>query len=459
MNEYTELEPLRKLIKKSKQSIFFVGGTVRDYLLNKKTKDIDIVTEEDPEELLKDVNFFPLDKERKIFRIVYKDYIIDVAKLQGNSIIKDLKRRDFTVNAIAYDIKQKKIMDPLNGSEDLRKGLLKAVSFENLKEDPIRILRAVRFWLFYPFRLEKKTKSYLSKAADHITKTAGERLKEELFKIMAHPISYKGIHLMYELKILDYIIPEFPKCRGLFQGKFLGVDLAEHLIYTYKSAEVLLKFVHYFWGDFENILSIINSATESNIEKKQILKFSALLHDIAKPKTFLIRNNEYTFWGHDKEGALIAEQVAERLKLSNKTKKSLASLVSNHMRLHLLARAGEITDKAKGRFFRQLGEDGVMTVLLSLADTLASSGEAGFYYIFPFAYELIEFYFNSYLKKEFYEKPILSGYEIMDILNIKPGPQVGKIIRMLLDAQAEGKVKTKEEAIRFIKEEMENGKG
>ncbi len=459
MKEYTELDVLKKLIRKSKGNIYIVGGTVRDFLLKRKTHDIDIVTEEDPENLIEDLPFFPLDEERKIFRCVYPHLAIDIAKIQGESIEEDLRRRDFTVNAIAYDVRKERFIDPLNGIDDLKKGILKAVSLENLQEDPVRLIRAVRLWLYYPFKLFIETKKAISQFSYLIKKIPGERIKEELFKIISYPLSYKAIKLLYELNLLENIIPELSQCKGLFQGKFCGSDLLGHLLCTYKASETIIHFLGYLFNEYPQMREIMETETEAGIKIETILKLSALLHDIAKPQTFTIREDEYTFWGHDKEGAKKTQIIAKRLKLSNKSSKVLKILVENHMRLHLLARTGEITDKAKGRFFRQLKETGVIAVILSLSDSLASSGDLGFFYLLPFAREMVDFYFNKFLKKENLQKPLLSGYDIMDILNIKPGPKVGKIIKALLDAQAEGKIKTKEEAISFIKEEFGHGKG
>lgn len=459
MNEYTKLEPLKKLIKKSKGNLYIVGGTVRDFLLRRKTHDIDIVTEEDPSKLLKGFSFFPLDEERKIFRCIHDNLTIDVARMQGKTIEEDLLRRDFTVNAVAYDIKKGVFIDPSGGIEDLQEGILKAVSVKNLEEDPIRLLRAVRLWLYYPFRIHPETQKAIKELSPLIEKAAGERVKDELFKIIAHPISYKAIRLLCELELLERIIPELSAGKGLFQGKFCGSDLLSHLLCTYRASEILLHYLNYFFNAHPKIREIINAEIETGIKIREILKFSALLHDIAKPQTFVIRDDEYTFWGHDKEGGKRAKLIAKRLKLSNKSAKVLGTLVENHMRLHLLARGGEITDKAKGRFFRQLKETGVVTIILSLSDSLASSGELGFFYLLPFARQMIDFYFNKFLKEEDFQKPLLSGYEIMAILNIKPGPLVGKIIKALLDAQAEGRIKRKNEAIRFLKEEFENGEG
>ncbi len=451
--EYTELPPIKKLVKACKEA-YFVGGVVRDLMLNIPSHDIDVVVDTDPLKLNLPKSF-PLDKERGIYRLNWKGFTIDVSKIQGESIIEDLKRRDFTVNSVAYDLKKGKFIDPLNGTEDLKKGLLRAVSEENLKDDPIRLLRCVRLWLYLPLRIEKDTEKLLSKHSSLVSLSAPERIKEEMIKILAHPLSKKAISKLDNTGILENIIPELKECRGLFQGKFFGCDLKEHLLFCYRCCETLVNFTDFFLPEKE-LQQPLKENSEANVTKAHLLKLSALLHDIAKPKTFKIRNQQYTFWGHDKLGAKVAQNILERLTFSTKSARTVGTLVENHMRLHLLARSGEITPKAKGRFFRQLKGDGVLTVLLSLADSYASSGDLGFFYLLPFAKEMLDFYMD-FLKQENLQKPLLSGHEIMDILKISPGPVVGQLKEKLLEAQTEGLVKSKEEALEYIKEVFKDG--
>ncbi|BAT71246.1 poly(A) polymerase [Thermosulfidibacter takaii ABI70S6] len=453
--EYTEIEPIRKLLKQCSK-VYVVGGYIRDRLLGKESKDIDVVIDKHPKELIAE-KCFPLDKERGIYRCLFKGYTIDICKCQGKNIVEDLLRRDFTVNAIAYDVKEKKIIDPTGGLEDLRRRKIKHISDKNLKEDPVRLLRAIRLWLTLPLTLDQETEMAIKNLKKLINHSAPERIKEELVKIVSHPLSSKALFKMGELELLDEIFPELQMCRGLFQGKFFGNDLRDHLLYCYRCSEILINHIYYFFSCPE-VTETLEIETEDKVKAKYILKLAALLHDIAKPQTFVVRNHQYTFWGHDKLGAQISEERLKRLKFSNKSCSMVATLVGNHMRLHLLARSGEITDKAKGRFFRKLQKQGVLTVLLSLADSYASSGDLGFYYLFPFAKEMIDFYVR-FLKSQNLQKPLLSGHEVMNILKIEPGPTVGKILEALLEAQTEGIIKSKEDAINFIKEVFANGQG
>ena len=446
--KYTEIEPIRKLLARC-EKVYVVGGHIRDSLLGIHSNDIDIVIDRDPKEVIPG-NCFPLDEERGIYRCIYKELTLDISRCQGRDIIEDLKARDYTVNAIAYDLKSNCIIDPLQGTEDVKKGVIRAISCENLLADPIRLLRGIRIWLTHPFRIEKKTEETISQLAPHLSKAAPERVKDELIKILSHPISSKAILKMAKTNLLDVIFPPLKECRGLFQGKFFGRDLREHLIYCYRCCEILINFIPAIFED-ESIIEPLNTSTEHGVSAREVLKLSALLHDVGKPKTFAVRNGKYTFWEHDKIGAKIAEKTLQKLCFSTKSCQLASILVENHMRLHLLARAGEITDRAKGRFFRKLKEKGVLTVFLSLSDSYASSGDLGLYYLFPYAIQMLDFYI-TFTKSESLQKPLLNGHDVMKMLGIGPGPMVGKILEALLEAQTEGIIKTKEEAKKFVEE-------
>ncbi len=452
---YTKVELIKDLADKCKE-IYIVGGAVRDYLLKRETHDIDVVVDRDPQELLKYRHFIVLDEDFGIYRVIQGRYIVDVCKMQGPSIEDDLKKRDFTINAIAYDIKKGELIDPLGGLEDINSKTLRMISEENLKSDPIRLIRAFRFWLNLKLKFERETFRKICENRTLINNVAKERIKEELIKIINNRHSYRAINLLNKACLLREIITELRDTEELESGKFYGTTLLEHLIYSYLFAEELVNNLEKLLPD--EIVSALDEETETGLTKKTLIKLGALFHDIGKPKTFMIRDNLYTFWGHDKIGSKITRNILKNLKFSSKTSKFVATLVENHMRLHLLARAGFITERAKGRFFRELGLDGIAVIIVSLADSLASSGKNGFNYLLPYAREMIDFYLRLQKESEL-QKPLLNGYEIMELLGLKPGPKVGEIIRRLLDAQTEGLIKSKEEAIRFLMEVEGNGKG
>ncbi|MGB9807168.1 MAG: CCA tRNA nucleotidyltransferase [Thermosulfidibacteraceae bacterium] len=454
MLKYAEVDFIKEITKKCKE-IYIVGGAVRDYLLSRDTKDIDIVIKENPLDLIKNKHFIVLDEELGIYRVFHKDFTIDVCKLQGEDIEEDLGKRDFTINAIAYDVKRRNFIDPHGGIEDIKKKVIRTISEENLKNDPIRLLRAFRFWLNLRLKLDRETLVKIIEHKSLINQVAKERIKEELVKIINNKHSFRAIKLLYKTSLLKEIIQELKEAEMLESGKLYGDTLAEHLIYSYLFAEELLNNLEKLIP--RNLMEMLEEETESHLTKKTLIKLGALLHDIGKPRTFMIRDSVATFWGHDRIGSKMTKDILKNLRFSSKTAKFVSKLVESHMRLHLLARAGTITERAKGRFSRELDIDGIAVIIVTLADSLASSGKSGFNYLLPYATEMIDFYIRLTERSEL-KKPLLDGYEIMELLNIGPGPRVGEAIRKLLDAQTEGIVTNKEEAKRFLMEVFSNGK-
>jgi len=444
------------LLRESKDApLYLVGGFVRDLLLKRHTFDIDILTFDDPEKLLKRAGFkyFVLDEERKIYRAISGKYRIDICAPRAKTLKEDLQERDFTINAMAWPLWGKgKLIDPWGGYEDLNAKIIRLVSPWAIESDPLRILRAFRLSLTLGFRISTDTLYMCKKAASLITKVAPERIKEEICLILSHPMSFKAFCEMKRYRILDVLFPEIAVARGMPHGKWKGIDLSDHFIYTLQSLEEIILALYALLPSYhEKLKELLELKVEGDYTYLCLLKLAALIHDIGKPKTMVERENEITFWGHDKQGGEMVKEIAQRLALGKKASAVLEKLVAHHMWLHLLARVGEITTKAKGRFFRKLSREGVLLILLSLSDSLSSSGQRGFFYLFPYAQELMNFYYEIYLKEESMQKPLLDGNEIMKLLSIGPGPDVGKALASLLDAQMAGEVKTKEEAKEYIK--------
>lgn len=435
--------------------LYLVGGFIRDTLLGRCSHDLDLLVFDDPKELLKRVGipFFALDKERKIYRSLWKEYRIDLSAPRRETLEGDLLERDFTINAMAYPLRGKeRIIDPWRGLEDLRNRVVRVVAPWALESDPLRILRAFRLSQTLGFKISADTVEYCEKGASLLNKVAKERIGEEMALLLAHPFSFRAFYEMKRWKILEVLLPEMCKGRGILHGKWRGADLEGHLLYTLKSLEEMIAVLSFLFPlRFADLRGLLMSRAEGEHTYLTLLKLSALVHDIGKPRTMLQRGDDVTFWGHDKEGSKMAKEIAERVALGRKATAILERLVAHHMWLHLLARGGEISRKAQGRFFRRLGREGVLLVLLSLSDSLASSGQYGFFHLLPFARELLTFYYSVYLKEESMQKPILDGEEVMRLLYIKPGPKVGEVLSALLDAQMAGEVKTRGEAIEYVK--------
>ncbi len=448
-------EIVETLLARGGGRLYLVGGFLRDLLLGRASYDMDFLYLGDPLEILGDMDrpFFPLDVPRGIYRMMWGRYQVDVAAPRALSLEEDLRERDFTVNAMAYSLTRKELLDPWGGVEDLEARRLRAVTPWAFREDPLRVLRAFRISSHLSFTATQDTLELAARAAPLLSQVAKERIKEEFSLILAHPRSAEVFKSMAREGILGVIYPEVEEGRGILQGKWLGTDLKGHLLGTLYSLERIIPFLQDFFPSYHSSLrTVLAEEVEGGYSRLKVLKLAALLHDIGKPSTMAKRGEDLTFWGHDRKGGERVRSLGGRLGLGVRASALLASLVSHHMWLHLLARQGEVTSRARGRFFRRLGKEGVVVILLSLADALASSGEWGFYLLLPLAREMLEFYYSRFLVDERLRRPLLSGYEVMELLSLEPGPEVGELLRALVEAQSEGKVTSKEEARKFLEE-------
>lgn len=462
--------------------IYLVGGFLRDCLLESNFGDIDLAVEGSVKEIAMEVaqklpgTFVPLDSERSIYRVVVtggdSPAQIDFEGLAPGGISEDLKRRDFTINALALplssffgwvsksnlgqndlkDFLNKNIIDATGGLNDLRSGIIRPCGSSSLEDDPLRALRAFRLASGLGFSLEPGTLDLIRHMKQPITTCSGERIRGELEIILSRPSS-KIIRLMAEeTNLLQQIFPELTPLIGMGQGGHHVDDVFEHSLKTFETMEILL----------DDILASESTALKSYLLEGRprgrhllpVVKLACLLHDVGKQ--FCRKpgeNGKFTFYGHHREGVPVAWAVADRLKFSALERGALENLVGWHMDPLFLYKMSSITPRALRRFFKKGGCHVPGLLLLSLADvtsTRLASGkvqEAVEYRCF--IYDLLERYFRE--GKKYISPPIfLSGSDICDILSIPPGPAVGYLLNKLQDAVVDGKVTNRSEAEAFI---------
>ncbi|MGQ9816356.1 MAG: CCA tRNA nucleotidyltransferase [bacterium] len=421
-----------------KQKLYLVGGTIRDILLGMIPKDYDFAVEGSgvyfAHRVAKTIHgsFVLLSKIDDEARVVKDEIIYDFIGYKDD-ITKDLKRRDFTINAMAVDMDTFTLLDLFDGLKDIKHKIIRLTSDDALTEDPLRVLRAFRFVLEINFRIDKK---FFKKAKQiDLKNIAAERIGYEVIRIMSAPNSYKQILKMNELGLLLQI---FPEAKKIIEDSFLW----GHSLATYYAIERSMQ--EGFFIELEPEFSQYFSVER----RKPLLKLSALFHDVAKPDTFLLKNGDVHFYGHDTRGAKIVEILGyKRLKLSRSDVAMIRKLVKEHMRPHLLATNGELTDRAIRRFFRDLGDDYFGAMMLAWADGYATAGHTK---------HLEEKFLKMLaLKRADDAKPkierLVNGYDLI-ALGLKPGPIFKIILQELLDLQIEGKIKTKEEGLKLAKE-------
>ena len=414
-------------LQKSGFESYVVGGCVRDILMSRDPKDWDITTNARPEQILE---IFPEGKYENSFGTVLlpirlsgeaetkPDDLVEITTYrseQGYSdrrhpdavnfeteLDKDLERRDFTINALAFSPdKPGDIVDLFGGEKDIKAKIIRAVGepSDRFKEDALRMLRAVRFSAQLGFSLEPKTQRAIVKLAGSLKFVSPERIRDELVKIMASDRPAVGISLLHDTKLLQYILPE------LEQG--VGVRQDRHHIYT--------VFKH-------NLLSLENCPNS-----EWPVRFAALLHDIGKPKTRKIIDGIATFYNHEYVGAKMVDRIMSRLKFPNEQRERVVNLVRNHMFYY---NVGEVTAASVRRLIVKVGQQNLKDLIdLRIADRLGSGTPKAK----PYKLRHLEYMMEKVQNDPVSVKMLsLKGDDIIKLLDAAPGPKIGAILDVLL---------------------------
>ncbi|HAU64988.1 MAG: tRNA adenylyl-/cytidylyl-transferase [Candidatus Woesebacteria bacterium GW2011_GWA1_40_43] len=416
--------------------IYIVGGAVRDTLMGRFVNDWDFTTNATPEEILKVIpgglynNQFgtvftdnPDDPEKPheitTFRTEegYSDARHPDKITWGKTLEEDLSRRDFTINSLALN-KNLEVVDLYKGQGDIKNKLICAVGDPDARfsEDALRMMRAVRIAAELGFTIEEKTFEAIKKNAPLINKIAKERVKEEFFKLISSPNPYDGIIIFKNCGLMQEILPEMEKCFGVEQkspGRHHIYDVGNHLLMSLKNCK----------------------------SKDPVTRFATLIHDIGKPQTYRkLGTGVITFYNHEMVSTKIAENIADRLKFSNKEKDKFIRLI----RWHQFSVDERQTDSALRRFLRNVGPENVEDMLaLRVGDRLGGGARETSWRLEEFKKRIIEV-----RKQPFSISDLkIDGNDIMKKLNIKPGPEVGKILGELFDKVVEKKVENNKETL------------
>lgn len=456
--------------------IFLVGGGVRDLLLGRELKDVDLACRDAEKVALGlakalDAGFVPLGRahDPPSFRVVPRNAdqggddsghsFLDVTEIHGRDIAEDLGRRDFTVNAMALalgDLSSLKnpgpsLIDPYGGLNDLHRGLIRQTGPRTIADDPARILRGFRLRAQLGWALDPTTLSEIEKRAPALAKVPAERLTSELRLILECPGGGRLLAEMERAGVLAVLFPELRDMRGCGQNHFHHLDVFEHSLAAVDHCEVLLAELNAVFGELrEPILAVLTGW------RLPWLKLAVLLHDIGKPGTKAHRSTRenterITFYGHDALGAAMAESIAVRLRLSTAERKYLTGLIRHHLHVGVLLRP-EAKLKARLRWMRRLGPDLIPAILLCLADVRATLGPASSLQEHQ-AQEirgvaLIREYLEQ-TRTTFSVAPLINGHDLL-ALGLPPGPLLGRILKQLQEAQDAGEITTREEALQMV---------
>ncbi|MDR2437180.1 MAG: HD domain-containing protein [Endomicrobium sp.] len=471
-------ELIKKINSVSKgYDVYVSGGFARDLLLWRKYKDIDLIVGRNARNYAKKVaaafkaKLITLDENTKSYRIILKDSEIpniDVSLFNGKTIEEDLQNRDFTVNAIAFNLKffkdfKKHIIYPnKNTTTDLKTKTFNVVSSKTSKDDPLRMLRAFRFIAeFKGFKLSSKTLSQIKQNAKLIKSVAPERIKNEFFRVLMAKKSSDLLRIMDSCGLLSAVFPEIAKMKkakrkyyyhsgGLFQHSFETFQAAENILNSLKK---------YFPENFVELQKHFNNGESfsGNVTRVALLKFVALFHDNAKPETAKFENGRMHFFGHEELGANKLKEIMFSLKFGKKDIETATFLVKHHMRLSTLTRNNLVTKKAALKFFRDIGDNTPDLVILSMSDWHSYKSLKVFS---PKELKLQEKSAKG-LIKEYYElkntKPlpkIIDGNMIMKKFQLQPGPWIGELLKIANEAQFEGKILNKEDSLKLVLSEL-----
>ena len=437
--------PIYGLIKETDS--FIVGGTIRSLWLNEENFDIDILTFNDIEEITKKIakitkgTIVKLDENT--IRVA-SDINYDISSPRGNNLFEDLNKRDFTINAVAYDAKNKILIDPLFGINDLREGIIRMCYNEAFKDDPLRMLRAIRFSSVYNFKIEMNTYNQIIKDSSLINNVSSERIHYELIKMFSGENPFQAFKMLINTNIAFYLFPELIELRKNFP--YLEQNILEHTLKVVEFLDFYLKNLHMSpFHYYKHRFKVIEKP-----ENKALLIISAIFHDIAKPKTYSYENGEVHFYGHDTQGALMFKEIGRRLSFSKNEIKIVSNIIANHMHPHYLSEP-QTTRKAINRFLNRNGEWAFPIVLLAFCDALGTKlshyGVSGHLKIARIMEDLL-----IEKEKEANKPPrLITGYDIME-RGLKPSPIYKKILQEIEDLRAEGVIKTREEALKVLDE-------
>lgn len=466
---------------------YVVGGFVRDALLGRETADIDMAVTGDALEIALGLaealkgTYVLLDSENKVGRVVLaseepdgEQSTIDISTFTG-TLENDLTRRDFTIDAMALDLKELvandavvNLIDPHKGRDDLDRGVVRSISEENLSADPVRLLRAIRLAVELGFRVEQKTREQIRRSAALLSQVPGERVREELLRLFTVSRGGQFLFDLDDLGLLTVLIPELTVTKGVEQPAEHHWDVFTHSVMTVSAVDYLL---HQGMWEYpqDNILDVMPWSDEcarhfekpvaGGSSRRTLLKMSALLHDIAKPQTRAIDSKgRMRFLGHSEEGAEIASHILERLRFSTRETKLVAGVVKYHLRPTQMGQPP--SHRAIYRYFRDTGDAGVDILYLSLADHLATRGPG----LIPANWrqhtDVVRYVLDEHYKQEKITLPpkLVDGNDLMSLFGLKPGPRLGELLEIVKEAHATGELTTREEALQYIHNVLTEGK-
>ncbi|GAC1467725.1 MAG: CCA tRNA nucleotidyltransferase [Ktedonobacteraceae bacterium] len=483
------LEESSRYFDQNNTPAYVVGGSVRNLLLNAPGIDWDIVVADNApalaRQLANTLGGFYAYLHEKACRVVVKkglqEIVFDIAPQQGNTIEADLHTRDFTINAIALPLSNLvnhfttqaplSFIDPLHALEDIALHRLRIVTNNVFQYDPLRLLRAVRFKQRYALTLEAQSEQLLTRDAHLLLQAAPERIHEELYAILSLPGAVGQLRFLDAHQLFAVLFPEFTPARGMPQPGLHHWDVFDHSIETVGTLESLAAFFQEGAGepllpfqpearaDVQEIRSLLQEAEQQGIFQlaaltSPALKLAALVHDVGKTVTYAVDGaGTITFYHHPQAGVPLAQDISRRLSLNTQDRRLVQQIVAHHMRPGQLSH-DQLTERATRRYFVDLGPIGIHVGLISLADHLAMRGPDELTAHWSRHLATVRLLLTRYIRERQRILPprLLQDDELIHRFDLKPGPIIGRLLEAIAEAQAEGRIHSKTDALWLAEE-------
>lgn len=434
-----QLMPLITAFAEAGFELALVGGSVRDAALGVSDNDLDLTTDAHPEQILRlvrphadavwetGIRFGTVGMRRHGYLVEITTYRAESYEADsrkphvvfGDDLLGDLKRRDFTINAMALRLPSGALEDPFGGMNDLAAAVLRTPGspYDSFNDDPLRMMRAARFVSQLGFTIEPETLQAMRDLAERISIVSAERVREELVKLIMGRHPSLGIRVMVEVGLAEYVLPEVPA---------MALEIDEH---------------HRHKDVYEHSLTVLDQAIdlESSHEPTSgpdfVLRFAALLHDIGKPRTRRFTpEGGVSFHHHEVVGAKMTRKRMKALRFANEDIDQVSRLVELHLRFHGYS-GGEWTDSAVRRYVRDAGPLLPRLHKLTRADSTTRNRRKAA--ALQRSYDSLERRIDELAEQEEIAaiRPDLDGTQIMEILGLQPGPQVGRAYRHMLEVR------------------------
>ncbi|MDX1764555.1 MAG: HD domain-containing protein [bacterium] len=429
--------------------LFLVGGWLRDRGLERFSLDYDFIVDGDVAALARQAaaalggSFFTLGREPlSNYRIVARGATLDLVSQHPDGLLAELGRRDFPINTLAFGLRDETFYDPFHGLQDIGARLVRMVSPEVLEADPLRMLRAVRFCaVLSGFRLSGETAAAIRRDPSRLSKSAAERVREEMDRIMLSARAAPVLSLMLDLGLFDSVFPELLPLKDLYQGPYHHLDALTHTVAAVEQTD-----------DLNFLEAPFLYAFDLTPEDRLVLGYALLFHDVSKAESRTTDpDGRPHFYGHEKQGAEKAAELMARYAFPRKRSARICRLIRYHVVGLGLIKAG-YTEKALRRIVGKLGADLPLHVLHALADRRAARGER-FEEMeqrtIAVGQALLDTYHQEGLRI-MAPPPLIDGQDVMTALGLTPSPAVGEILDKIRKLQVDRAISTREEALAFV---------